>query len=452
MAQASNYPYCNLTTDLQMAFKDIENFARTDTLTGFELVSGQQSTLLKRNTGYYGAVYENGVSMSVQTSIALVEANAQSFYYDSTNDILYIHPKNVTTTTSISSLTSKVITHSLGYYPITKAYNSSGVEVGFEVTHDSTSQFTGVFAVAQSGNIVYSNYSNNYSIGGAVTSKTIVHNLGYEPIVQVFDLNGKVVDFELDDESTTQFTCTFAVAQDGTIITTRSMTDDDFNITAGVDDWNGLKTTMRNDAMEIIESLLDTDYPRPLPFAATSYNSGKYDFDIRHSCALMTCQLIIAHRDPRNALVDFLYKKVWNPIEDTGILWGYHVHRKAFSFETTKDEFLGNVEVILIDTTSTARMFIAGNPQADLRREYRVKITTGGAVETAKFQFSDDGGLNYGTSNAWTTYGNWFHLVNDIWIRFEGTMVANDEWSIVVADEDLEHVQSNVGSMQIVVH
>ena len=35
MSQGSTYPYCDITTDLQLAFKDIEDFAGWDTLTGF---------------------------------------------------------------------------------------------------------------------------------------------------------------------------------------------------------------------------------------------------------------------------------------------------------------------------------------------------------------------------------------------------------------------------------
>ena len=91
MSQGSNYPFCNITTDLQLAFKDIEDFAGLDTLTGFTAVSGYDETFSKHNTGYYGVVYEDGIKLTEQTSIATVQANASSFWYDSVNDILYIH-------------------------------------------------------------------------------------------------------------------------------------------------------------------------------------------------------------------------------------------------------------------------------------------------------------------------------------------------------------------------
>ena len=321
MAQASTYPYCNLTTDLQMAFTDVEKFSIEDTLETWTLNSG--STYEKRNTGFYGAVWQNGSALTEKTSIATVEATVSTFWYDSTNDILYVHMDD-----------------------------------------------------------------------------------GADP-------------------------------------------DTADVVTASLDTWNEIKTLARNDAQEAMEAMLDPQYPRPIPFSQTSYNTRKYDFDIRYACALLTVYFIVSRRDPKSSVAKELYDRVWNPEEDSGLLWEYYTHRKSFSFETTKDEFLGNVEVILIDSTSTARMFIAGNPYSSQRRQYRVKITTGGVAETAKFQFSDDGGLNYSAADSWTTYGNWSYLVNDIWIRFEGTMVANDEWEIIVGDKDLEHVKSNIGAMDI---
>ena len=57
MSQGSSYPYCNITTDLQLAFKDIEDFAGWDTLTGFtpigdEIISDSDQIIFVAKSGY----------------------------------------------------------------------------------------------------------------------------------------------------------------------------------------------------------------------------------------------------------------------------------------------------------------------------------------------------------------------------------------------------------------
>lgn len=324
MGQVSNYPYCNTTTDLALAFKDIEQFSGRDTIDTFTVVGGQTNTYEKHNTGYFGQVYEDGAALTAKTSIARVEATAGTFWYDSDNDILYVH-------------------------------------------------------------------------------------------------------------------------------STDSADPDTHTIAAAVDDWADLKEKMCNRAMEMMESMLDKQYPRPLPFAPVNqaHDGNKYDFDIVNSCAILTCALIVKHRDPENPLGDDLIKSVWNPQEESGVLWEYYTHRRAFSFETTKDAFSGQVENLTLDATSTGRIYLAGMPNQNeiLRYPYRVKISTAGVPETAKYQFSSDGGLTYSTTEN-DTYERFTYLVAGVYIRFEGTFVDDDEWEITFADPRQE-INSAIGSVRI---
>jgi hypothetical protein len=313
MSQGSTYPYCNITTDLQLAFKDIEDFAGLDTLTGFTAVSGYDETFSKHNTGYYGVVYEDGIKLTEQTSIATVQANASSFWYDSVNDILYIH----------------------------------------------------------------------YS----------------------------------DDDPDTH------------------------TITAGTEDWNDLKTLCRNDAMEEVESYLDSRYSRPLPFAKNSYNSAKYDSDLVKATAFVTVRKIIEHRDPNNQLIELFWKRVYSSEEPYGLLWEYREGKRAFSFQTTIDDFDGRLEVI--NCASTGRVQIAGSGQCEDHRIMRIKIDTAGAVETATYKISDDNGLTwYSEKNK--TYYNYTWLRYGIWIRFDGVFEVDDEWLIEIAGRSLE-IDKNAG-------
>ena len=318
--QITSYPYCNTTTDLQRAFKDIERFAGVDTLDGFTLTSGQSNTYEQLNTGFYGVIYQSGAELTVQTSIANAESNAGSFYYDSTNDILYVHSTN-------------------------------------------------------------------------------------------------------------------------------NADPDTHTITGAVDDWSDLKATMRNDAMEIVESMLDVKFPRPLPFSSESANSEKYDVDIRKSTALIACSEIIRYRDPDNPLADKLENRVWDAENESGILWEHSTGTRAFSFEATKDEYLGNMKNITLDSASTGRIYISGNPSKSLRYKYRLKCSTAGVVETAVFTLSIDGGLTY--SGSYNTYANYTHITDGFYVRFEGTFVLNDEWELWAATTKSK-TNSRLGSIDLI--
>ena len=52
MSQGSTYPYCDITTDLQLAFKDIEDFAGWDTLTGFTPIGDEIQFIFVAKSGY----------------------------------------------------------------------------------------------------------------------------------------------------------------------------------------------------------------------------------------------------------------------------------------------------------------------------------------------------------------------------------------------------------------
>ena len=86
---AQTFPYCNILEDLQSVFQGIENFQGRDALVTFTSTSG--NVYQKNNTGHIGAIWDDGVALTEKTSIATVEAAAGSWWWDSTNDILYVH-------------------------------------------------------------------------------------------------------------------------------------------------------------------------------------------------------------------------------------------------------------------------------------------------------------------------------------------------------------------------
>jgi hypothetical protein len=82
--------YCNITTDLTDLSLYAEQYQGKRIIEGWTLVSGQTKTYYHYATGQVNQVFQDGTPLTVRASIALVEANASSWYYDATIDILYI--------------------------------------------------------------------------------------------------------------------------------------------------------------------------------------------------------------------------------------------------------------------------------------------------------------------------------------------------------------------------
>jgi len=315
---AMTFPYCNTTSDLQEAYKDIENFSGKDTLTTFTATSGQDKTFEKHNTGYVGVVYEDGVILTEKTSIATVQATASTYWYDSTNDILYVHCS--------------------------------------------------------------------------------------------------------DDAD-----------------------PDTHTIQTAAEDWATFKTTMVNRACQQLENLLDPVYPRPLPFAKSQYNSKNYDSDIVYCTALLACINIMRHRDPENSDIKALQDLVWNAEDERGILWEYRKGLRSFSFEATKDQFNGNIQQTVQGDGSTGTIHLVGTGSRAAMRQVLIVIVTGGAVKTATWKYSTDGGTTYSSAIA-TDYG-YIYLIDNIWMRFRGTFVADDAWQVdIIGDESVTN--ANIKAIQ----
>ena len=83
--------YCNTTTDLRDVYPQIDQYQGKRKFSGWTATTGQSNTYQVNSTGYVEQVFDDGAQLTSRASIALTEANAGSFYYDSDNDILYVH-------------------------------------------------------------------------------------------------------------------------------------------------------------------------------------------------------------------------------------------------------------------------------------------------------------------------------------------------------------------------
>lgn len=83
--------YCNITTDLIRAYGRIYDVLTTRQLAGWTLVSGKTYTYSCGACGYISQTFADSIKLTVKTSVADVESTASTFYYDATNDVLYVH-------------------------------------------------------------------------------------------------------------------------------------------------------------------------------------------------------------------------------------------------------------------------------------------------------------------------------------------------------------------------
>jgi len=208
---------------------------------------------------------------------------------------------------------------------------------------------------------------------------------------------------------------------------------DNYTITVAAEDWATLKTFMSERAFQQLEGMLDRKYPRPLPFAAEQYNSKNYDADIVEAAARLTCINIIRHRDPDSPLIKVLQDLVWNAVDEMGVIWEYSKGLRAFSFECTADQFNGNIKLITRDAASTGLIFLAGTGDRSNLEKINILIVTGGAVGTATWKYSRDLKATYsGTINTSLQY---IYLVNNLYMKFSGTFVTDDEWEVNIAGD-----------------
>jgi len=198
----------------------------------------------------------------------------------------------------------------------------------------------------------------------------------------------------------------------------------------------------------MLEAMLQRGgFDRPIPKSELSFdfNSTGYDADIVRANAILACHVIVNRQEPESQLGDKLYKQVWNEEDETGIIWNYINGNFKFSFEPTKQDFIG--QLIPISDSGTGRVYLTGYGNSSQNYTARVKVTTAGDVETAKFDFSYDDGNNYTTTDIITQY--YYQLLfENVYIRFEGTFSENDEWQIKLRPE-IEEARASIGNLVI---
>ena len=210
------------------------------------------------------------------------------------------------------------------------------------------------------------------------------------------------------------------------------------------DDWATLKTRYISNAEKYLDSRLDGKLPRK----QFKDQDGNYDYIIVRTTALIACSFLIRASQPTSEIADALFNEA-----EQNIL-ALNTGSTKLSWQTTGDGSKG----VIREGTVNANLRIV-----DTRGAYHgvydkigIKITTAGAMGTAKYSIWESDSTNLGSekmNNSDTaTYtetisGDYQILSRGLELRFAGdtadTATLNDYWEIEVIGK-WEHSDSGM--------
>ena len=204
--------------------------------------------------------------------------------------------------------------------------------------------------------------------------------------------------------------------------------------------WNTFKTRCRNNAQHRLENRLRKWFPiplRPVISPNVSYNSRTYCFEIIKICSILTVCEIIKRLNPLDPIVEKLEKEFDNSNhelegERPGFIQLLENNKLELSIQRSTRE-PGKFNVYdKSDLTATA-FFDVDNSSVYSGSKYltmRLQIDTLGAVGTATWKLSFDGGTTWKKTlqPTWQSDGEIrrLHIANGIYVRFVGTFAEGD--------------------------
>jgi len=200
------------------------------------------------------------------------------------------------------------------------------------------------------------------------------------------------------------------------------------------EDWSDLRTRYISNASRYLDSMLDSMLPRE----QFKDQDGNYDYIIVRTTALLACSFLIRASDPTSEIADALFN------EANVNIASLNEGKTKLSWQTTGDASMG---VIREGSVSGALRIVYTKGAYDgVYDKIGVKVTTGGAMGTAKYSYwakdSDNLGaekMNNGDTSSYsdTINGTYQPIGNGLYIRFAGdtadTATLNDYWEIEVS-------------------
>jgi len=197
------------------------------------------------------------------------------------------------------------------------------------------------------------------------------------------------------------------------------------------EEFTAMVTQYRGDASRLLDSFLDPNLSRE----QLKDKSGNYDYLIVRSAALICASLMIKTNDPTSEMANAYME------EAMGYVDKLNNGEAALSYQNTADSSKGLVRDVTY--TGTVRPVDTRGHYAGTYDLIKIKITTGGAIGTAKYSVwvkdGDKLGMNEGSQviTDEVVNGDYQSLAGGLQIRFQGTnfdstAAVNDVWEVEV--------------------
>tara|TARA_R100001594_G_scaffold50636_2_gene83889 strand:- start:2823 stop:3773 length:951 start_codon:yes stop_codon:yes gene_type:complete len=197
------------------------------------------------------------------------------------------------------------------------------------------------------------------------------------------------------------------------------------------DDWATLKTRYISNAEKYLDSRLDGRLPRK----QFKDKDGNYDYTIIRTTALLACYFLIRSNDPTSEVANALFEEA-----DRNIL-SLNEGSTKLSWQVTGDSSQGVIREVSV--SGSLRLIDTRGQYHDIYDRVGVKITTAGALGTAKYSVWLKDGDNLGAERMNngetadyidTINGQYQTLASGVTVRFAGdtadTATINDKWEI----------------------
>jgi hypothetical protein len=199
------------------------------------------------------------------------------------------------------------------------------------------------------------------------------------------------------------------------------------------DDWGDIQTRYMSNATKYLDSRLDANLPRE----QFKDQDGNYDYIIVRTTALLACSFLIRASSPTSEIADALFDEADKNISSL------NEGSTKLSWQTTGDASMGIIREKTV--SGNLRVVDTRGAYSGIYDKIGVKITTAGAMGTAKYSYwagnSDNLGserMNNGTSADYvdTVNGAYQPVSGGLSIRFAGdtgdSATLNDKWEIEV--------------------
>lgn len=349
--------------------------------------------------------------------------------YDGTSDLWYASGTGLVTQLYIDGAEAPKIT-----FPTTAktALNGAYSDGGTAYAVDST---TGI----EAGDII--KVDNHYSIVAVIADSTTMSINDSTLGVAAFNTlaldhaNDSSVFLVVDQseyDATSGYWFTYDSEMDMVILAVPDdINPNDLLIESG-EDFTTLVTQYRTDASRYLDSRLDPNLPRE----QLKDKSGNFDYMIVRTTALIAASFMIKTNDPTSEMAASFMEEAEKNITDM------NNGNAALSWQNTSDGSKGVIRDVTY--TGTVRPVDTRGRYSGTYDLIKVKITTGGAIGTAKYSvWAKDGdklGMNEGTQviTDEIVNGDYQSVAGGLQIRFAGTnfdstAAANDVWEIEVS-------------------